>query len=171
MKKSKVKTAIMIVSLLFFVATIGLMIFMSKIDRQTEDTTTLYTATVSGAEVTDTGENVFAEIRTKEYNTALYIPKNISKSIKIDDVKNLKNGQTILFRIENSKTRQMNEVEFVNITSLKTETEDILSLEEYNACMRSSAYPARIASVVMALVFLCISLLCYLGNKKRRPCS
>ena len=58
MKLLKIKIVIMIVSLLFFVATIGLIVSMSKIDKQTEDTTTFYTATVIDVEVTDTGENV-----------------------------------------------------------------------------------------------------------------
>lgn len=166
MKKSKIKIVIMSVSLLFFVATIGLIISMSKIDKQTENTTTFYTATVIGVDVTNTGENIFAEIHTKEYNTSLHISANISKNIRMDDVRNLRNGQTIFFGIENIKVRQMNKVEFVNITSLKTETKDILSLEEYNKCIHNSVYPARIASIVMALLFLSISLFCYLKIKR-----
>lgn len=106
----------MIASLLLFVAMIGLIISMSKIDKQTEDTTTFYTATVIGVDVTNTGENIFAEIRTKEYDTALYISTNISKNIRMDDVRNLRNGETIFFGIENIKVHQMNKVEFVNIT-------------------------------------------------------
>lgn len=166
MKKSKIKIVIMIVSLLFFVATIGLMISMSKIDKQTEDTTAFYTATVIDVDVTNTGENVFAEIHTKEYNTSLYISTNIGKNIRMDDVSYLKNGQTIFFGIENIKVQQMNKVEFVNITSLKTDTKDILSLEEYNKCIHNSVYPARIASIVMASLFLSISLFCCLKIKK-----
>lgn len=162
MKKSKIKTIIMIVSLLFFVATIGLIISMSEIDKQTEETTTSYIATVIGVDVINTGENIFAEIHTKEYSTSLHISTNISKSIRMDDVRNLRNGQTIFFRIENIKVPQMNNVEFVNITSLKTDTKDILSLEEYNKCIYHSSYPARIASIVMASLFLSISLFCYL---------
>ena len=130
MKKLKIETVITIVSLLFFVATIGLIISMSKIDKQTENTTTFYTATVTGVDVTNTGENIFAEIHTKEYKTSLHISSNISKNIRMDDVRNLRNGETIFFGIENTKAQQMNKVEFVNITSLKTDTKDILSLEE-----------------------------------------
>ncbi len=167
MKKLKIKIVIMIVSLLFFVATIGLIVSMSKIDKQTEDTTTFYTATVIDVEVTDTGENIFAEIHTKEYNTSLHISTNISKKIRMDDVKNLSNGQTIFFGIENIKVQQMNKVEFVNITSLKTDTKDILSLEEYNRCIYNSAYPARIASIIMASLLFFISLFCYLKIKRK----
>lgn len=171
MKKPKIKIVIMIVSLLFFVVTIGLLISMSKIDKQTESTTTFYTATVISVAVTDMGENIFAEIHTKEYKTSLYISENISKNIRMDDVRNLRNGQTIFFGIENTKVQQMNEVEFVNITSLKTDTEDILSLEEYNKCIHNSVVPARIAGVIMASFFLFISLLNYLKFKRNRNIS
>lgn len=168
MKKSKIIIVIMIVSLLLFVATIGLIISMSEIDKQTEDTTTFYTATVISVDVTNTGENIFAEIHTKEYNTSLHISTNISKNIRMDDVRNLRNGQTIFFGIENIKIGQMNKAEFVNITSLKTDTKDIFSLEEYNKCIHNSAYPTRIASIVMASLFLSISLFCYLKIKRKK---
>ena len=165
MKKSKTK---MIILLLFFAVMIGLIISMSKIDKQTEDTTTLYTATVIDVDVTNTGKNNFAEIHTKEYSTSLYISTNISKYIKMDDVKNLRNGQTIFFRIENIKIRQMNNVEYVDITSLKTDTKEIFSLEEYNKYIYNSAYPARIISIVMALLLFSISLFCYLKIKRNK---
>ena len=168
MKKSKIKITVMIISLLLFVATIGLTISMSKIDKQTEDTTTLYTATVTDVNITNTQKNIFIEINTKEYNTALHISTNISKNIEIEDVKKLKNGQTIFFRIENTQVHQINEIEFVNITSLKTNTKDILSLEEYNKCIYNAARPARIASIVMASLFLSISMFCYLKIIKRK---
>lgn len=166
MNKSKVKIVIMIVSMFLFAATVGLIISMSKIDKQTENTTTFYTATVSDIDITDTGEKIFAEIHTKEYNTSLQISTNISKNIKMDDIRDLKNGQTIFFRIENIKVEQVNKAEFINITSLRTDTKDIFSLEEYNKYIHDSAYPTRIASIVMALLFLFISLFCYLSIKR-----
>ena len=164
MKKSAI--VVMIVSLLLFAATTGILISMSKIDKQTEDTTTFYTATVIGVDITNTGKNISAEIHTNEYNTSLLISVNISKNISMDDVRDLKKGQTIFFGIEKKKARQMNEVEFVNITALKTDTKEILSLEEYNTCIHDSAYPARIAGIVLASAFLFLSLFCYLKIKR-----
>ena len=166
MKKSKIKTVTMIMSLLLFVVAIGLNISMGNIDKQTEDTTTFYTATVISVDVTDAGENSFADIQTKEYNTALHISTNISKNMGMDEVRNLSNGQKIWFGIENTKAQQMNKVEFVTITALKTDTKEILSLEQYNQYIHDSAHPARIASVVMACFFLVISVFCYWNIKK-----
>lgn len=166
MKKSKIISIIMIVSMLFFIATIGLTISMSKIDKQTENTTKFYTATVNSVDIVDTGGSVFAEIHTKEYDNSWHISTNISKNIKMDDVRNLRNGQTIYFRIENKKVEQINEVEFINITSLKTDTKNIFSLEDYNEYIRNSAYPAKTASIIVALLFLFIPIFCYFKTRK-----
>lgn len=156
----------MIVSVLLFVVMIGLIISISEIDKQTESTTTLFTATVDGVDITDTGERVFAEIHTKEYDTSLFISANICENIKMDEIRDLKDGQTLFFRIENINVKQMNKVEFINIVSLETNTKDIFSIDEYNEIVSDSAYPARIASIVTALLFLFISLFCFLEIKR-----
>lgn len=166
MNKSKIMLVIMIVSMLLFVVTIGLIISMSKIDKQNEDTTSLFTATVSGIDISDIGEKISAKIHIKEYKTSLQISTNISKYIEMDDVRDLKNGQTIFFRIENIKVEQMNIVEFINIVSLKTNTKDIFSLDEYNKYIYNSAHPTRIASIIIALLFLFTSLFCFLKIKR-----
>ena len=70
MKKSAI--GVMIVSLLLFAATTGILISMSKIDKQTEDTTTFYTATVIGVDITNTGKNISAEIHTNQSRYAFH---------------------------------------------------------------------------------------------------
>lgn len=165
MIRIKKNVIIMWVSFFCFVVTLGLIISISKIDKQTNETTTIYKATINDVFITDTGNNLFVEICTKEYDTSLKISTNISKNIKIDDITDLKEGQTIFFQIENIKVKQMNKVEFINITSLKTDTKEIFSLEEYNMYINNSAYPTRIVGIVMALLFLFVSIYCW--NKHR----
>ena len=162
------KIIIAIISLWLFVGTIAVVISMHGIDKQTENTTTSYTATVSGVEITNTGEGKFAEIDVKEYRNHLAITTNISKHINIDDVQNLKNGQIIYFQIENVKVQHLNNSAFVDITSLKTDEKVIFSLDEYNQYMRISAYPARIAGIVFSLLFLSISVFCFYKIKRNR---
>ena len=125
---NKTKT-IMIASLILFLVSIGLIISMNEIDKQTTDTTTFYTATVSNVDITDTGKNISAVIKTQEYDTDLHISVNICKNINMDDVSALKNGQTIYFTVEKIRAAQMNEVIFLPITSLETNTEEIFSLD------------------------------------------
>jgi len=89
MNKSKINIFLIFVFLFLFVATIGIIISMNNIDKQTKETTTLYTATVSRIEITDTEKNISAEIHTEEYDTSLLISTNICKKIKLDDISNL----------------------------------------------------------------------------------
>lgn len=160
MNRSNIKFIILIISIVFFIGTIGLITFMYQIDKQTEDTTTYYSATITTTRIINTGENVSAEIYTKEYSTSLYITTTISKNIDMNDIRELKKGQKIFFRIENIKSAQMNKVDFIDIVSLNTDAKDIFSLDEYNRYMNSFAYPTRIAGVVLALLFMAISLFC-----------
>ena len=115
MKRLNIKAIMLVMSVILSIGSIGLVIMMSQSYRQTEDTTTYYSATVSYVNATDTGESTYAEIYTEEYETVLEILPNICKNINMDDVKNLKIGQRIFFRIQSIKSNQMNEVFFVDI--------------------------------------------------------
>jgi len=159
MNKSKTKI-IMIVSTLVFVVTLGLVVSLHGIDKQTEDTTTLYTATVSGVAVVETEKTMHIEICTKEYNTFLLVSTNISPNINLEDIKELKNGQTISFRIENRKVGQMDKVNFINIVSLKTDTKSIFSLEDYNEFVYDFAYPVRLAGISIVVLSLVTLVFC-----------
>lgn len=175
MKKSKTKIVILIVSMLFCAGTFGLLISMINIDKQTESTTTFLSATVDAIKITDTGSKIYVEIHTKEYHAVLLISTNITQNIDLNDIRNLHNGQKIFFRVENSKIGQMNnvtdqtnDVNLINIISLQTETNNILSLEDYNQYIKNAAYPARIACVMMALLFLSISFINFISIMKQR---
>jgi len=156
------------VSLILFIVTVGLIVFMSKIDKQTEETTTLYTATVKNVDITDTGTNVSLEIFTEEYSTSLLVSTNIAKHLSLDDIKELNAGQAVFFRIDDAKSEQMNTVAFLDIVSLKTEAKEIFSLEEYNELIHESAKPARILGYILSVLFLSIALICFFKIKTAR---
>ena len=158
---------IMIVSFILFLGLIGLLVYIHDSYQQTEETTTLYTATVTGVEIVDNGEYTSACIYTKEYENYLLITSNIIQNIKMDDVKNLENGQTIYFGIENENAPQMNKVEFLHITSLKTDTKVIFSLADYNQYGLESFLPGRILIIIVAVLFLANAISCFLRIKKR----
>jgi len=168
MKRLKIQLIIMIVSFVFFIGMIGLLILMRDADRQTEETTLFCHATVLGVEINDTGKAVSVEIFTDEYDNSLHISTNITKNICMDNVKNLKKGQSIFFGIEKTNAAYMNEAAFVSITSLRTDTKVIFSLEEYNQYMHNSLYPTRIAGAVVAALLLCLSIFCFLKIRRNR---
>ena len=169
MKQQKIRIVFSIVFLFLFCATIGLIISMSQIDQQTEKTTTACRATISHIEINDTGKEMFVEIHTEEYRSSLLISTNVSKNIKMKEIGELKKGQTISFRMENKNAEQIDKVEFLGIVSLETDKKCIFSLEDYNKYIQESAYPARMASVAMSVIFLFLSLFFWFKFKDKRP--
>lgn len=155
-----------IIFLLIFIVTTGILISMGGIDRQSEDNTVLFTATVKNTEIVDTGEHISAEIHTEEYKAGLYLSKSICDGMETEDIEALKAGEKISFRVENTKVAQLDQAEFVNITAMKTETKEILSLDDYNRYMRDAAYPARTAGGVVTMLSLFGAL--FFGVKSRR---
>lgn len=151
--KNTNKIAVIIFSLIFVVST-GLLISMGGIDRQSEDNTVLFTATVKNTEIMDTGENISVEINTKEFKAGLYLQQSICNEMGVEDIEALKIGEKISFRVEKAKAEQLDKAEFVNIAALKTEMKVILSLEDYNGYMRDAAYPARVAGGAIAMLSL-----------------
>lgn len=165
MKNSNTKGIIMVLSILLFAASVGILISMSNIDKQTTDTTIYYTATVIRTEITELGKDESASIYVEEYSSFLYISPSVCRYIDPDSVRALKSGQKIGFSIESLKAEQFGKVAFVDIVSLKTEEQDIFSLDEYNAYIHEAAFPARVAAAVMAAAFLAVALLCFRGMK------
>ena len=159
---------VLVVLLFLFFGAIGLLVAVSNVDNQTENTTTLYAATVEKIMITDTGKHIGVEIQTREYDTALFVTANICKYIGTERLEDLEYGQTIAFRVENIKAEQIGKVAFVDIVSLKMDTKDIFTLKQYNAFMQKAAYPAQIASVILAALFLCIFLLLCKNVYKKR---
>jgi len=166
MKKMYTKI-ILIISIVFLFGTVGIMVSMMQIDKQTESNTTEYSATVSKVQVTDTGKSSYIEIQIEEYKSHLQISTNVSKNINIDDISNFHSGQRIFFRIKNIENNQMNNVEFVNIVSLKTEDKDIFTMDDYNHYIRKSAYPARIASIIISLLLMSVAVLSIISIKRK----
>lgn len=168
MKDRRVLTVIIIALLLFCVIIIGVLLSMFGIDKQTKDTTALYFATIKDIHIGGTMENTYVEIFTNEYGSALRVSTNIAGKIDIDSVKELNKGQTIFFRIENIKVEQLNQVEFLDIVSLSTNTEEIYNLDQYNEYMHNAAYPARMTGVVMVIVLIVAALCCHIVIRKER---
>ena len=165
MNKFKKNIITMFISIVSFVVAFGLIMSMDAIDKKTKNTTVLYTATISTVDITDTGSNIYCKINIKEYDTSLQISTNISKKIKTDEFKTLKQGQTIFFRIDTHKVEQMNRVAFVDIVSLRTDDKEFFSLDDYNLYIYEGAKPARIVGIAMALVSLIIFIMCIFKHK------
>ena len=171
MAKRKVHFFITIMCFVFFVEITALLILMRDEDQQTEETTALYTATVTDVKIVNVDEDVSVRIFVKEYDTYLLITSDIVQNISMDDVKRLGEGQTIIFRIENYKVPNMGYVAFVDISSLSTETTDIFTLEEHNQYTQESLFIPRIAGGVIAALLLYAAIVNLLKIRKKHPAT
>lgn len=160
MSKRKVTIVVMVISVLFFMGSVGLGLAVGSIHKNTEKTTCLYTATVKKVDAIDTGKEIQVDLYTEEYKASLHIQTAISKYINIDEIANLHAGQEILFRIENKNRDFLDEAELVSILALETEEKVLFSLSDYNQHMQEAALPAKVASVIVACVFLSVFFVC-----------
>ena len=154
-----------VISLVLFVVMVGLLISMHRVDKQTTDTVSFYTATVTDVKIINSGKNASVEIHMEEFDMYLYITQEVCRNIELNDIKNLRNGQTIYFGIEKAKVQYMNTAEFVDIISLRTDTSDIFTLKDYNLWMSSATYLARIMCIAMAVLLLLVLVYCYVKRK------
>ena len=100
--KNTNKIAVIIFSLILVVST-GLLISMGGIDRQSEDNTVLFTATVKSTVIMDTGENISVEINTEEFKAGLYLQQSICNEMGVEDIEALKIGVKISFGLKKRK--------------------------------------------------------------------
>ena len=154
MYKSSIKLYVIILLIILFIGSIGLIFIINKADNQTESTTKLYSATVSDVKIIDNKSTAYAEIYTEEYDFSLYVSETVCKYINLNDIKAIKHGQTVHFRINNKKVDTMSKADFIDIISLKTGTKEILSINEYNVAVSNAKKPAIISGIVFALLIL-----------------
>jgi len=160
MRKRKVTIVVMVISVLFFMGSIGLGLVAGSIHKYTEKTTCLYAATVKKVDAIDTGKEIQVDLYTEEYKASLHIQTAVSKHINIDEIANLHAGQEVLFRIENKNRDFLDGAELVSILALETEEKVFFSLSDYNQHMKEAALPAKVASAVVACMSLAIFLIC-----------
>lgn len=155
-----------------FLGVIGIIIQMPQLFHHTEESTTLFTGTVSSVDVTEKSDEfgtkiISIHIYTNEFKPYLLLEAD-SQYIEKDDIALLESGQTIYFRVWNAVAKQQQEDEgiFIGIVSLETTSKSIYSLEEYNQRMGEHAHFPIIAACVVALLLLTGAVACFLKLKK-----
>ena len=156
----------LIILIILFCGITGLNVIMAKESKQTENSTSLYQATVSDVEVTSIGEDKMVMIKTEEYSTGLFVTSSVCRNININNLSDLKSGQKIFFRIQSKKDFQMNAVDFLDIVELKTESKNIFTLDNYNSIIGNALYPPRLIGAVASVIFLIGIVRCLFRYKK-----
>lgn len=155
--------------LLFALGMIGVLCFMNGIHKLNEKNTVEYKGTFSKIEATDTGKNIYIMIYADEYTNALLVSAD-EEFFDSNRIYELEKGEGIIFRIEDYKKDLLNQekVAFVNIVELRTETEAIFTLYDYNQYISADAKNARIAGVVVTAILLSVSAYCVVSSRRKR---
>lgn len=168
MRSYQIKSAILTVSVIILIMSIIVTVDFKKNDRQSEGTTTAFSATVKNVVVTETETKLYPKIYVNESETCLLI-NSISKEINLDIVRNLQPGQKIYFRIEDYKAEQLDGAKIVDIVSLRTDTQVIYSLDDYNRHFNETVYPRnRKFTCIFIALNATVIVLTYLSMKKQR---
>lgn len=169
MRKRGILIFIAVFSAIEFLGLTATAFIVSRVDKQSENTTKCYVATVSEVQIDDNGKGRSARIIINEYRNDLILFSMVCTDNVVSDINRLENGQKIYFRIENRYAELINKGEIMPIVSLETETDSIFSLEEYNELIKGTVFPTKVTAVIVTLVFLSISVLCFfLAFKKQK---
>ena len=175
MRKRTIKLVGMIALFFMALSMIGNWIISWSLSNLTEENTTLFTATVEEVQVMGAADDVAVTILVKEYPTGLLLFNSRAAAVPPDRFRALQPGQQIWFRVENNKTMYLEpewweKVPFVDICSLKTETDDIFTLEAADHIMGEVMKGLRIRCAAAAVVSLPggVALLLSLRREKKR---
>lgn len=168
MRIYKIKSVILTVSVLTLIMLILATAFFEENGKQSEETNTAFSATVKYVVVNETEESIYPQIYINEAETYLMIRSSVSKQIDLEKVRNLQPGQKIYFTIENYKAEQLDKVGFVDITSLRTDTQVIYSLDDYNSYFNKLAHSKRTTIYILITLNFAVVVLTFLSMKKQR---
>ncbi len=156
-----------IIPLILFCGVIGIIISLNSADKLTIENTTEFNAIVEKTEVTESGDDLYINIYTKEPEKVLNISTGVSGKINRSDIEALQEGEVIVFRIQSNMLDGYEDDDFGNIVSIKTGRKEIMSLDDYNVFIHDSVSAARIMAMTVALVFLLIFIVSVKKEKTR----
>lgn len=168
MRSYKGKSVILAVSVITLIMLILVTAFFEESGRQSEETTTAFSATVKYVVVNKTEDRIYPEIYVNEVDTYFMIRSSVCKQIDLDKVRNLQPGQKIYFTIENYKAEQLDKVRFVDITSLRTDTQVIYSLDDYNSYFNKLAHSKRTTIYILTTLNFAVVVLTFLSMQKQK---
>lgn len=154
LKSKKLLIIMLSLSFLIFIAGVSSLIAILDTNKNLSETdTTEFFATAMKVEIEGSGSGAYGTIYTEEYGGKLKI-RNINQIQKKNELLNLKSGQTVYFRIENGWLNQFEIMEFVYIVSLRTEKNELLSLNVYNQHLEAQRTTGMIVSILICAISL-----------------
>ena len=157
----------LIISVLFAVGVFGNTIVINTIGIPSEANTIEIAATVTEVRIAGEGDYEHYIVYTEEYGDKIST-YNFRGIADMDDYTSLRSGQRVLFRTMSGWIDDSEQVTFIPIYSMKTESgQVIVSLDDYNEYMSQDRFRASIAGVVASFFLLLVSVYCILLLKRR----
>ncbi len=172
MKSPKVNLTVFFISLFVFVGTTGIFFIAKANMNLQEKDVTYFTAEIKSIEAQHSGFDVSYKIHTTKYIPYLLVTDGMDSN----GLSDLKIGDKITFGVENEyvnllkSDKKSNAQFFVTVVSLKTNDEEIFTLENYNQASKNNfntPFVGIIIIVLVALFFLIKSSIAIINNKKK----
>ena len=141
------------IAIFALVATAYLIFQMNWNAESTEENTTEFSAVVNDVQKQNVRDCVLSS--TQSDNVLRLTLDDVKTITGLDATQILKNGETVYFRIQNKwipQGPQAVSLPFVPIVSLRTETQDIMTLEEYNNWERASRMTTTYAATAVCVM-------------------
>jgi len=127
----KITTRISVILILLLALTGSIVFSLIGMDVSEKNTTELKSVVT---EITKSEmESIIAyEIRVKDFDATLCIPKEIVESKGFNVVDSIKVGDTITYRMENMRLKSAKKGELISMASLSIKDEVLYSIDDYN---------------------------------------
>lgn len=167
MNKKKLTILLFTISLLMCIAMIAVTVSINERERISVSNSTEFKGTVVSTKIGEDNNDLLGEIQIEELDTVLCV--NWIKTMDVTEIfSELRDGETIYYRIENGWLKKLDSMQFVYIVSLKTENENIFSIDDYNSIYGRARSRIRIATSIIAIGCAGICIYCIFQLKKMR---
>lgn len=150
---------ILIISCLLFFGMCGNLVSIVAYGNITLNNTTEFTATVKDVLVQRSGDDEGIILVTEEYGDKLRVFQ-YQGFAHTEDFMSIEVGEKISFRIQNAWLDNFEEIPFVNIVQLRTETREIFSFVNYANPTKSDFNLAVVVAILVCVAFLGIVSFC-----------
>ena len=147
-------------SVFYAIGVLGGLYFSQKDMRLTEESTIEYSATVVEIKTWTASDDVYIEIITEEYGTALTVALAVSNQNGQDFLSDIFVGDTITFRIQERMKESLESKHMAIAVALRTARREYYSLEVYNEIMQVDASSAILAAVCLSCIALTVAVYC-----------
>lgn len=150
---------ILISSFVLFFGMCGNLMNIITYGNITLNNTTEFTATVKDVLIQRSGDEEGIILITEEYGDKLRVFQ-YQRFSRTEDFMNIEEGEKISFRIQNDWLESFEEIPFINIVQLRTETREVFSFVNYANPTGADFNLAVVAAIFVCFAFLGVVVFC-----------